>query len=327
MRQKRISRVKAARGTLLWDLFKLSQKPVNLWYPEYEEAKVKHQLGKLDDVYQPEWAGLLKKCTTQAYLVYADMLQRHPGRLEQLRGFWIVCKSRFKCLEPTDRYKKRLDIVKCASKRPACEVSNDSTRQNVKRRHVEIEIVVDCDTEAPNRGSRLCKTKCRMCGYAISGKDGKLKIKFPCCESFAHRECWDSQGRNLAVRCSNIRYLLRKDRKTKEKKATIKASQPCVSEVDTIVCSLCEENIPIGIQDGKAEEHLLRTCKAVPVTLGSKRSELFVIKRLIGVSILLSPCASKKRKFISEKSSEIDRQMYPTNRLGPGRVLGAGGRP
>ena len=325
LRQKRISRVKAARGTLLWDLFKLSQQPVNIWYPEYEKAKVKRQLGKLDDVYQPEWEDLLKKCTTQAYLVYADMLQTQPGRLEQLRGFWIVCKSRFKCLEPTDRYKKRLDLVKCASKRPACEVgSSASTRRHVKRRHVEIEIVIDCETEAPNRGSRLCKTKCRICGYAISKKDGKLKIKYPCCENFAHRECWDYQGRNLGVRCSNIRHLLRKDRKTKEKKATVKASQPDAGKVENIVCSLCEENIPIGIKDGKAEEHLLRFCKAVPVTLGSKRSELFVIKRLIGVSILLSPCASKKRKFTSEENSEINRQ---STRPGPGRVLGAGGRP
>ena len=212
-------------GSLLDDIFKLSEQDINDWYPEFDILK--HTVAKISDIPfedLPWWQQDLLQAEKRTNELHREMgiikfdEEVHPH--EYLHTFWILCRARFNTLETRARIKKHLtpygiDPRGRAPKKRKAEDEPDPTGAPIvaptaRKRRIGVHYL--CDTLPPSRRGKRNLT-CRICGYAVTAK--AKKVNFMCCDKVAHRMCWDAQNKpDKSIVCTAVTKLLEKDKKT-----------------------------------------------------------------------------------------------------------------
>ena len=282
-----ISDVHAPTGSLLSDLFKLSTESVNVWYPEYEEAKKKNDMSKLKAEEYPLWSQTWNLAASETKKVYGRFLQKKPMRRDIVNTYALENRRKFRVLEMLDRASKRLLIPSKAAKRNAASTDTETerpakrkatsinlpaTRRNKRKTASEDNprakrartIEFNCTTGHPRRPGRPSKIPCRICGYSCDPKKQKL-VTLSCCSKICHEECWRAQHIKTK-QCKDIHTFLKKDKTTPNEEATT-TNRITVDPTVGLSCDLCDRPlIKDKGNDGDQTGHYLRECTAIPGT-------------------------------------------------------------
>ena len=281
LKNKRITRVKAKKGTLLYDIFELSRQPMEQWYPEFEVAKQNKAIQYLGHELLPDWQRLLTDCEVETVTIYKQLSKPESTILDRLNTYWMLCKWKFGVLETISRVKRKLPIKKIAIKRDHQGIPGNqnpspilatslqdgagsvTSSKSYKREALFYSAIeeksISCKKTPPRRGGKKAKTVCRICGYSIAKMELARSKPLECCDKIVHHQCWFAQATTLSMRCENIKYLLKRDRRTRLKNS--KSSKPDDIEVKKVRCLLCEEALYLESDINK--DHLVRECSAV----------------------------------------------------------------
>ena len=124
----------------MYDLFVLSNEPVNDWYPEYHKKKShKRTVFNRDEISRdlwPEWERQWtdsERTTTELFEKYATHSFQN---IDIMNTYWLFSRQKFRVLERLDRVKKRLDFNTSDSLKRKIK---DDLRTD-KRRRVDINV-------------------------------------------------------------------------------------------------------------------------------------------------------------------------------------------
>ena len=259
---------------LLADMWKLSQKPINDWYPEFNSrkenpeqlAKLAHEDRKLFPLYKQFYSGAV---VANSHIFDGEAT---PTQEENVNTYIMLCRNHFKVLEESHRRKKRLGLQgKIGYAKKRCRKPG---HDNANAKKVRLGNSLRCSDRHPSRPGRKRKLPCRLCGYAIASISRKIELV--CCGASTHFDCFvSSSGVNpdndnsVERICSKLRHCLEKGQKTvfssvkSQRLATAvqsqplatptrvssreTASQPCGNKHPPVACRYgCGEMIEIG---------------------------------------------------------------------------------
>ena len=327
---------------LLRELFKLSRRERNDWYPEFNAAKGPARgLIDFDDEEVPLWR--------RYWSEVGDSLKESNASFNRLANgvFMRMCREHFKCLEPVVRVTKRLSVAISkvvkrprpaedegsggdppAAKQPRTLLPEDepseesvaaatpspgpaaSSKRKRKRSGEEMLTELTCSVPLPLVRGRK-RRPCRICGYAIA----KLKKReadagvvneaiLDCCKRPVHIGCWYAARckRDCDVNCKSLVCLLRKDRMTKILVPKEAASLSTTEEKSYAFCKYCRKNIDLADDSGKT--HLADECEALSGFRNESGEPKSKLRKLADRCVVLTRIECETRERASRKPSE-----------------------
>ena len=344
----------APAGSLLDDLWSLSNEEMNDWYPEYTTAKAKAELGNLDSSLFPEWSIVWAECSKQTRVAYRTICDVTAKSRDIMNTYWLENRRRFRVLEMLDRTKKRLDLIKEPTKRPLWDAASSNKRrknseadahgtnspytsvseptvvlsQAHKRRTPQTQLPgqkrqraeFNCLVGHPRRPGRPRKITCRICGYAC--KQGPTILCLDCCGRHAHIQCWQRQNaRHGSLKCGEIKSFLKKDRETADYECT-DSNRVADDPLAGVKCDICQANIEPLESDSpetlfKKKNHYLWECTEVPGrVIGDTSSRNEIIYRVASLG-LIKRVGSKDTIRRSRRASTISKCSTTTHKFSP----------
>ena len=311
------SAVLANEGTLLWDLFELSKKPINDWYPEFRKDKLrKPEDKKCRDSDYPEWSQSWSGSVSATKTVFQKYGNRKPKHTDFMNTYWLENRRRFRVLEKLDRCIRRLDIVMSKSIKRGIDAPNsqpDKRRKRLDTVRAELSLSqakkhpadgvsrrakkqkigeqFSCCTKKPVRAGITPNIPCWICGYRILGN--RAKRSFECCTKVSHIVCWkrqfiirDKVSPLGGARCSDVVTYLKKDRMTADSTASPDKKEQANPFIDAC-CDICNTSLENVSSDNNAKGHYLKVCPGIPgdiMKAGATRLE--ILERVAALSLV-----------------------------------------
>ena len=333
--------VKAKPGTLLYDLYALSQTDVKPRYTTYHNMKKDHPdiLAELPKEERweivPHWlrdyemSGDLTDTTREVLGLPKSSFR------DRINTFWLVIREKFNVLERYARAVKHLELTPkkgCPVKRLRTELDDSTDEPINKNRRLT---TLSCESKIPLRRAKCVEgqMKCWICGYGVKTKQKRV---FECCDRISHVLCWKNQpgiGKETPALCHNVKHYMRRDSRfadysvkftevslqkekttltlskaIKHKLTQSERSEAKVSRIKPLLfCSVCEKEIETN-HERFMKHHLKYECTAIPSPVlrdGFTHSELIHRMAALGTVKIITKHKNKPHTPNEEPSPAV----------------------